>query len=217
MKLISVNISQPEPVEINGDTVSTGINKIPQTKRIWLNKMNLVGDGQADLTVHGGEFQAIYSYPIEHYSHWQTLLGKASLPHGSFGENFTVSGLLETDVYVGDVFKVGSAVIQVTMPRTPCFKLANKLDNTAIIKDFLWSGYSGFYHKVIEEGEVGAGDDITLLAHDEQSISIRAALGLYKLKEGNAAALSHALKIDSLAPLFVTAFSERLAKLDTDE
>ncbi len=216
MKLISVNVSHPQPVEINGDTVLTGINKVPQTKRIWLNKINLDGDGQADLTVHGGEFQAVYSYPVEHYAHWQTVLGKASLPYGSFGENFTVSGLLETDVYVGDIFKVGSAVIQATMPRIPCFKLANKLNSTDIIKDFLWSGYSGFYHKVIEEGEVGAGDDITLLEHDAQSISIRAALGLYKLKEGDAAALSHALKIKSLAPLFVTAFSERLAKLDAD-
>ena len=217
MKLISVNISQPESIAINGDAVLTGINKVPQNERIWLNKINLVGDGQADLTVHGGEFQAVYSYPIEHYAHWQTFLDKESLPYGTFGENFTVSGLLETDVYVGDIFKVGGAIIQATMPRIPCFKLANKLNNTAIIKDFLWSGYSGFYHKVIEEGEVGAGDEIVLLEHDEQSISIRAALGLYKLNEGDTVDLSHALTIKSLAPLFVTAFNERLAKLDTDE
>jgi MOSC domain-containing protein YiiM len=216
MKLLSVNISQPESIQINGDTVSTGINKQPQTERIWLNKLNLVGDGQADLTVHGGEFQAVYSYPIEHYAHWQTLLGKASLPYGSFGENFTVSGLLETDVYVGDIFKVGSAIIQATMPRIPRFKLANKLDNTAIIKDFLWSGFSGFYHKVIEEGEVGAGDAITLIERDEQSISIRSALGLYKLKEGDTTALEHALKIKSLSPLFREAFSDRLAQLEAE-
>jgi len=216
MKLISVNISQPASIEINGDAVLTGIHKVPQNKRIWLNKINLAGDGQADLTVHGGEFQAVYSYPIEHYAHWQKFLGSQSLPYGTFGENFTVSGLLETDVYMGDIFKVGGAIIQATMPRIPCFKLAHKLDNTAIIKDFLWSGYSGFYHKVIEEGEVGAGDEITLLARDEQSISIRAALGLYKLNEGDAAALSYALNIKSLAPLLVNAFNERLAKLDTD-
>jgi MOSC domain-containing protein YiiM len=216
MKLISVNVYQPESIAINGDAVLTGINKVPQNLRIWLNKINLVGDGQADLTVHGGEFQAVYSYPIEHYAHWQKCLGKESLPYGTFGENFTVSGLLETEVYVGDIFKVGGAVIQATMPRIPCFKLANKLDNTAIIKDFLWSGYSGFYHKVIEEGEVGAGDEITLLERDEHSISIRAALGLYKLKEGDAEALIHALTIKSLAPLFVNAFNERLANLNTD-
>jgi MOSC domain-containing protein YiiM len=216
MKLISVNISQPESIQINGDAVLTSIDKVPQSKRIWLNKVNLVGDGQADLTVHGGEFQAVYSYPIEHYAHWQKYLAKEALAYGTFGENFTVSGLLETTVYVGDIFKVGGALIQATMPRIPCFKLANKLNNTAIIKDFLWSGYSGFYHKVIEEGEVGAGDQITLLERDEKSISIRAALGLYKLNEGDVTALSHALKIKSLAPLFVDAFSERLAKLDAD-
>jgi MOSC domain-containing protein YiiM len=210
MKLLSVNVSQPESIQINGDAVLTGINKQPQSKRIWLNKLNLFGDGQADLTVHGGEFQAVYSYPVEHYAHWQQVLGKAALPYGTFGENFTVSGLLETDVYVGDIFQVGGAVIQATMPRIPCFKLANKLDNTAIISDFLWSGFSGFYHKVIEEGEVGAGDEITLIERDKDSISIRSALGLYKLKEGDATALKYALNIESLAPLFREAFSARL-------
>ncbi len=95
MKLVSVNVSQPESIKINGDAVLTGINKKPQTSRIWLNKINLVGDGQADLTVHGGEFQAVYSYPIEHYPHWQKILGKESLAYGTFGENLSVSGLLE--------------------------------------------------------------------------------------------------------------------------
>jgi MOSC domain-containing protein YiiM len=216
MKLISVNVSQPEPIEINGNIVLTSINKTPKTNRIWLNKINLAGDGQADSTVHGGEFQAVYSYPFEHYAHWQQMLGRESLPYGTFGENFTVSGLLETNVYVGDIFKVGDAVIQATMPRTPCFKLANKLNNTAIITDFLWSGFSGFYHKVIEEGEVGAGDEITLLQHDEHSISIRTALGLYKLKEGDAAALTHALNIKNLPPLLMEKLSNRLTKLATE-
>lgn len=213
MKLISVNTSLPESIKISGNMVSTAINKTPQDKRTWLRKLNLLGDEQSDLTVHGGEFQAVYSYPFEHYAHWQQVLGKESLPYGTFGENFTVSGLLEDSVYVGDIFKVGGAVLQATMPRIPCFKLANKLGNAAIIKDFLWSGHSGFYHKVIEEGEVGAGDTITRLEHDEQSISIRAALGLYKLKEGNAAALVHALKVKSLPPLLAKAFSKRLVKL----
>lgn len=216
MKVISVNTSIPEPIEINGKVVSTGIYKKPQDNRIWLSKLNLSGDGQADLSVHGGEFQAVYSYPSEHYAHWQQMLNKQTLPYGTFGENFTVAGLLEEEVYVGDEFKVGSAVIQATMPRIPCFKLAHKLGSIDIIKDFLWSGRSGFYHKVIEEGEVGTGDTITRVAHDDRSISIRAALGLYKLKEGNAAALRHALQIDSLAPLFREAFSKRLEKLEAD-
>lgn len=213
MKLVSINTSRTESVDINGKAFRTGINKTPQDKRIWLSKLSLSGDEQADLKVHGGEFQAVYSYPIEHYAHWQKQLSKEALPYGTFGENFSVSGLLEIDVYIGDIFKIGSAVVQATMPRIPCFKLANKLDNSAIIKDFLWSGYSGFYHKVIEEGEVGAGDEITLIDHDAHSISIRTALGLYKLKEGDAAALDRALKIVSLPPLLAEAFTDRLAKL----
>lgn len=217
MKLVSINVSQVDPVVINEKQVLTGINKTPQNKRVWLSKLGLAGDEQADLTVHGGEFQAIYSYPLEHYTHWQKILSKTLLPHGTFGENFTVSGLLEDNVYVGDIFKVGSAVIQATMPRTPCLKLANKLGNTAIIKDFLWSGHSGFYHKVIKEGEVGADDAITLLERDYQSINIREALGLYKLKEGNADELRKALSINSLPPLLAEAFSKRLIKLEADD
>lgn len=213
MKLVSVNIAKPEAVNINGQHVLTGINKKPQSEPIWLGKLNLVGDGQADLTVHGGEFQAVYSYPVEHYAFWQKELNQASLPHGTFGENFTVSGLLETDVYVGDIFKVGDAVIQATMPRIPCFKFGNKVGKPDILEKFLFSGYSGFYHKVIEEGEVAAGDQIELIDRDTNSISIRKALGLYKLKEGDVTSLSHALTIQSLPPLLRENYESRLEKL----
>ncbi len=213
MKLVSINIGKPEAVNINGQSVLTGINKKPQSEPIWLAKLNLMGDGQADLTVHGGEFQAVYSYPIEHYAYWEKELNQASLPYGTFGENFTVSGLLETDVYVGDMYKVGHAVIQTTMPRIPCFKFGNKVGKPDILEKFLFSGYSGFYHKVIEEGEVIAGDEIKLIDRDANSISIRKALGLYKLKEGDIASLSHALTIQSLPPLLRENFESRLEKL----
>jgi len=213
MKLLSVNVSMPKIVEINGNQVLTAIYKTPQNHRIWLTKNNLIGDGQADLAVHGGEFQAAYSYPVEHYSHWQQVLGRNVLPYGTFGENFTVSGLLEDSVYVGDIFKIGDAVVQATMPRIPCFKFGHKVGKPDILQQFLTSGRSGFYHKVIEAGEVGAGDKITLLEHDSNSISIRAALGLQKLEEGDAAALQHALSIKSLPPLLNTIYSQRLAEM----
>ncbi len=213
MKLVSVNIAKPEAVNINGQTVLTGINKKPQSEPVWLGKLNLVGDGQADLTVHGGEFQAVYSYPVEHYAFWQKELNQASLPYGTFGENFTVSGLLETDVHVGDIFKVGNAVIQATMPRIPCFKFGNKVGKPDILEKFLFSGFSGFYHKVIEEGEVAAGDQIKLIDRDTNSISIRKALGLYKLKEGDVTSLKHALTIQSLPPLLRENYESRLEKL----
>ena len=182
MQLISVNTATPTLVEINGIQVNTGIYKKPQSGKIWLSKSNLAGDGQADLTVHGGEFQAVYSYPVEHYAYWQKVLDKSTLPYGTFGENFTVSDLLEDDVYVGDVFSVGSAVIQATMPRIPCFKFGHKIGKPDILPMFLHSGRSGFYHKVIEEGEVGAGDAIHRLDRPAHSISIRMALGLQKLE-----------------------------------
>lgn len=212
MQLVSVNVALPQAIEINGKLTDTAINKTPQEKRIWLSKLNLAGDKQADLTVHGGEFQAVYSYPVEHYAHWQKMLVSAPLPHGTFGENFTVSGLLERDVYVGDIFKVGGALVQATMPRIPCFKLANKLGDIAIIKEFLWSGRSGFYHKVIEEGEVGSGDKIELIERGDNSISIRSALGLYKLKEASAEQLAQALQIKALPPLLRENFKRQLGK-----
>lgn len=213
MKLLSVNVSLPKTVNINGNSVLTGIDKIPQNHRVWLSTTNLAGDGQADLTVHGGEYQAAYSYPFEHYAHWQHVLGKEALPYGTFGENFTVSGLLENTVYVGDIFKIGDAVVQATMPRIPCFKFGHKVGKPDILQQFLTSGRSGFYHKVIEAGEVGAGDSITLLEHDSKSISICNALGLQKLEEGDAATLEHALRIKSLPPLLKSIFSQRLEEM----
>jgi MOSC domain-containing protein YiiM len=214
MKLISVNIAMPSRFEINGNSVLTGIYKTPQNNRIWLSTTNLAGDGQADLTVHGGEFQAVYSYPYEHYAHWQQVLGKDTLPYGTFGENFTVSGLLEDNVYIGDIFKIGDAVVQATMARIPCFKFGHKVGKPDILSQFLTSGRSGFYQKVIEEGEVGAGDSIRRLEHDPNSISIRTALGLQKLGEGDASLLQRALSIKSLPPLLTEIYTQRLAEMN---
>lgn len=213
MQLISVNTAMPALVEINGNQVNTGIYKMPQTDRVWLSNTHLAGDGQADLTVHGGEFQAVYSYPVEHYTYWQKVLGKSSLPYGTFGENFTVSGLLEDEVYVGDVFSVGSAVIQATMPRIPCFKFGHKIGKPDILPMFLNSGRSGFYHKVIQEGYVQAEDAIVRIAHDPYSITIRRALGLQKLDEGDIEALQHALAIKQLPPLLRQVYHQRIDSL----
>lgn len=215
MQLISVNTATPTIVDINGIQVNTGIYKKPNSGKIWLSKSNLAGDGQADLTVHGGEFQAVYSYPVEHYAYWQKVLDKSTLPYGTFGENFTVSGLLEDDVYVGDVFSVGSAVIQATMPRIPCFKFGHKIGKPDILPMFLLSGRSGFYHKVIEEGEVGAGDAIHRLDRPAHSISIRMALGLQKLEEGDEHTLEQALRIEVLPPLLRKTYQQRLQKMRT--
>ncbi|OYY50985.1 MAG: MOSC domain-containing protein [Methylophilales bacterium 28-44-11] len=213
MKLMSVNVGMPTQVEINGNQVNTGIYKTPQTGKVWLGKTNLTGDGQADLTVHGGEFQAAYSYPVEHYSYWEKTLGKSSLSYGMFGENFTVSGMLEDEIYVGDTFAIGEAIVEATMPRIPCFKFGHKIGQPDILEKFLVSGRSGFYHRVIQEGFVQAGDQIQRLSHDPNSITIRRALGLQKLEEGDMEAIEHALEIKHLPPLLRQVYQQRLRLL----
>lgn len=191
----------PREVQINDHSVLTGIYKEPVTGPVWLGHLTLAGDGQADLTVHGGQFQAAYTYPMEHYAHWEKVLGKNNLPPGTFGENFTTSGLLENEICVGDVLRIGEAHVQVTMPRLPCFKFAHKVGHPAILKEFLHSGYSGFYHSVLQEGFVKAGDEIELLKRDPNGITIRQILGMQKLGEGDAALLNRALEMPSLPPL----------------
>ncbi len=200
MKLLSVNVALPREVEINGNPVATGIYKDPVSGPVWLGRLQLAGDGQADLTVHGGEFQAAYSYPVEHYAHWAQVMGRESFPHGMFGENFTISGLLEDAVCIGDIWRIGEARVQVTMPRLPCFKFGHKIGRPAILKEFLHSGHSGFYHRVLTEGSVKAGDEIELLERDPRGITVRRMLGMQKLGEGDAASVRQALEIDCLPP-----------------
>jgi len=200
-KLLSVNVALPHTVEINGQPVRTGIFKAPVAGPVWLGRLTLAGDGQADLTVHGGEYQAAYIYPAEHYSHWEKVVGAPKFPPGMFGENFTVSGLLEDGVCIGDVWRIGQAQVQVTMPRVPCFKFGHKIGRPTILKEFLHSGRSGFYHRVLTEGTVTAGDPIELLERHPIGVTVRQMLGMQKLGEGDAAALRRALEIECLPPV----------------
>jgi MOSC domain-containing protein YiiM len=211
MQIISINVAMPKTVEINGGSVLTAIYKEPVANSVWLGKLGLTGDGQADLTVHGGEHQAVYSYPYEHYQHWQNRLNTTPLRLGTFGENFTVSGLFESEICVGDILSIGEAMVQVTMPRIPCFKFGHKISHPEILDEFLRSGKSGFYQRVLTEGYVKVGDQINLVARDTNQISIRTALGLQKLDEGDATLLEQALKIQSLAPLLKDIFEKRLS------
>lgn len=218
MQLISLNIAEPKIVVIKNQPVLTGIYKLPVTRAVWLGKLGLVGDGQADKTVHGGVHQAVYTYPIEHYAYWQTTLSLPELPYGTFGENLTISGLNEDDIHVGDVLQIGEATIQVTMPRIPCFKFGHKIGRPDILEPFLMSGKSGFYQRVLTEGYVKAGDEISILERDPQAISIRTALILQKLaldllKENPENILKKALKVESLAPLLKEIYAQRLAAL----
>ncbi len=213
MKLLSVNVSQPRTVEIRDRAVLTGIYKEPVVaSRIQVRKLGLDGDGQADLTVHGGEYQALYGYPHEHYAHWQAELGVASLGCGTFGENLTTSGLLETEVCIGDVHRIGSVLLQVTSARIPCFKLGHKLNRPDILKPFLQSGRSGFYYKVLQEGTVAQDDEIQVEEKDPQGITVRALLGVQRLGEPSRETMERAVQIKALAPIVRNELSEKLQK-----
>lgn len=171
MKVVSVNAGKPREARWRGRIVTSAIWKSPVAGRVPVGKLNLEGDGQADLAVHGGHEKAIYVYPSEHYAYWRALLGH--LPWGAFGENLTTEGLVEDEVRIGDRLRVGSALLEVTQPRTPCVKLAMRFQRPAIVREFARSRRSGFYCSVIEEGEVSAGDPIARgeRAHDMPSIA----------------------------------------------
>jgi MOSC domain-containing protein YiiM len=214
MKLISLNTGLPREVTWNRRVVTTGIFKQPVEGRIALRTLNLDGDRQADLTVHGGVHKAVYCYPIEHYSFWHDALPGRELPMASFGENFTTSGLAEDSVHVGDRFAVGSAEVIVTQPRMPCYKLGVRFQSDEMVKRFLASGLTGFYVAVTREGDVGAGDEIKVLSRDRNAVSIAEITRLYVTKRYHAAdldSIQRALEVDALPDSWKNYFRERLA------
>lgn len=159
-RLASVNLATERSVRYGPLVVRTGIFKEPAAGRVRLRRLGLDGDFQADPSVHGGPAKAAYAYPSEHYPYFRDMLGRQDLSYGFFGENFTTEGLLEDGVRPGDVFRVGTALVRVTTPRSPCFKLGAKAGSPAFVAAFLRSRRLGFYLAVVEEGEVGAGDAI---------------------------------------------------------
>ena len=211
MKLLSVNVAQPKTVSFNGRTYDTGIYKSAIAGPVALRKLNLAGDGQGDLKNHGGEFQAVYCYTYEHYAYWATELARDDFAFGQFGENLTTEGLLENEVCIGDTFRIGEAVVQVTQPRVPCYKLADKLGISGFDKRFLRANRSGFYLRVLEEGDVKAGDSIALISKDAIAMTVaevNAALYLDK----DAAAAERARQITALSPGWKRSFEKLLAR-----
>jgi MOSC domain-containing protein YiiM len=177
MKIVSVNVGLPRGVTWQGKVVTTVIFKEPVEAPVMMRKLNLDGDGQADLTVHGGVKKAVYVYPSEHYDYWRKDLPGVDLPWGMFGENFTTQGLLEEAVYIGDGFRIGETEVIVTEPRMPCYKLGIKFGRADIIKRFLASRRTGFYFAVAREGRVRAGDAAELIRREQEEISVATSLG----------------------------------------
>jgi MOSC domain-containing protein YiiM len=213
MKLLSVNVSLPRDVPYRGETLRTGIYKQPVQGRVMLRELNLDGDGQADLEAHGGHDKAVYAYPYEHYAYWSRELGRRDFSFGQFGENFTTEGLLEEEVFIGDVYRIGDAIVEVTQPRAPCYKLAHKMSMPTFVKLFTKAERIGFYLAVVQEGEVGAGDTITRIMAGPEQMSVREVFHLLYFDKHNAAQARRALRIPALS----AAWRESLEKIAAGE
>lgn len=214
MKIVSVNVGLPRLLAWGGATFKTGIFKNPVEGRVMLRKTNLDGDRQADLSVHGGPDKAVYGYPIEHAADWNAEIPALAVNPGSFGENFTTEGLLETSVWVGDQYRIGSAVVRVTTPRLPCFKLAAKFRREDILMQFVRTGRCGFYFSVLEEGEVEAGDQFELLWREEVTLTIAEVNRLYTAKSPDRETLRQSLEVTLLPASWRDRFRARLAAID---
>lgn len=178
MRVISVNVGQPRTVTWRAQSVATSIWKHPVAGAVFVAGVNLAGDDQADRRVHGGTAKAVYAYPTEHYAYWRSQLPDAELPWGAFGENLSVEGLLETNVGVGDRYRIGSAEFVVTQPRSPCFKLGIRFGRDDMVKRFLASRRSGFYLAIAREGQLEAGDAIHQISRDDEAITIAQIVGI---------------------------------------
>ncbi len=210
----SVNVGLPREVEWRGRRVLTSIWKSPIEGRVPVRTLNLDGDRQSDLSVHGGPEKAVYVYPSEHYAFWRTELPNAELSWGAFGENLTIEGLLEPDARIGDRIRIGSAEFAITQPRMPCFKLGIRFSRDDIIKRFLQSGRTGFYLAVLREGDVGAGDRIERIAQNDRGVSVADIAALYGSDSRNQDLLRRAVDTSALPEDWRDYFRKRLWKAD---
>ena len=215
MKLLSVNVSLPKEITMKGKMVRTGIFKEPVEGRVKVKTLNIEGDGQADLIGHGGPFRAVYVYSFDNYAYWERELRRTDFTFGQFGENLTVEGMGDKEVHVGDTFRIGTALFQVTQPRVPCYKLAIKMGVEGFYNQILESGRLGFYFRVLEEGDVGAGDVIERTKVDPTGMTIIEVNKLMYYDKDNLEGARRSLDIEALSPGWRTTFEGRLAKAET--
>jgi len=215
MQVISVNVGFPREVIWKGRPVLTGIFKEPVEGRIRLRSLNLDGDQQADLTVHGGVDKAVYAYPVEHYDYWRHELPEMDLPWGMFGENFTIEGVLEDAVNIGDRFRIGTAVVMVTQPRMPCYKLDIRFGRADMVKRFLAGRRSGFYFSVIQEGEVGVGDTLEVIDRDDHQITVTDIVCLYARESDDLNLLHRVTQLQALPASWRHYFKQQLDDVES--
>jgi len=210
MRLIALNVARPRLAVYGDQTVSTGIFKQPVSGPVRLRCLNLDGDRQADLAVHGGPFKAVYAYPSEHYDFWREQLPGTQLPPGMFGENFTTEGLFERDLHIGDRLQIGTALIMVRQPRIPCYKLALKFRRQDILERFFRSGRSGFYFSVEQEGVVESGNSFEFLSRETEAITISEVNVLFAEEKYNRTLLERALATPALPEYWRDYFRKRV-------
>ncbi len=213
MRIESLNVGMPRLVEHKGEQVWTGIFKVATDLPLMVRKLNIDGDQQADLSVHGGIDKAVYAFPREHYAYYQQQLEQQEYPPGQFGENLTTRGLVESRVHIGDRFLAGGALFEVSQPRSPCYKFAIRMGTAEALALFINSARTGFYLRVLREGEIRAGDPIELEYANTDAPTVEAVHRLYYLDRRNLAGLEQAVQCDRLAPGFRNEFRARLEKL----
>jgi MOSC domain-containing protein YiiM len=214
MKLLSVNAGLPREIFHEGRMIHTGIFKAPVDGPVRVNALNVDGDQQADLSVHGGPSKAVYVYPAEHYPFWQKELPEVEFPFGSFGENLSSEGLLERDLNIGDRLCVGTVELVVTEPRLPCYKLGVKFKRDDMVKRFLKSRRTGFYCAVLREGVLEAGDAIHFLSRDEHHVTVADITRLYAFDKSDYATMRRAMEVRALSESWRGYFRQRLEKID---
>ena len=208
--IISVNVGTPREVAWQGKSITTGIFKEPVDAPVMMRTLNLDGDRQADLTVHGGADKAVYAYPAEHYEYWRNELPGVDLPWGVFGENVTTEGLLEDALYIGDRFRIGEAEVIVTQPRLPCYKLGVKFGHADMVKKFLSSRRTGFYLAVLREGMIKAGDGFELVDRDAQHVTVADITRLYAFERDDLVTLRRAVKVEALPESWRSYFEHQI-------
>ena len=212
MRIVSVNVGLPREVTWQGKVITTGIFKKPIKGAVMLRSLNLDGDKQADLSVHGGVDKAVYAYPVEHYEYWREQLPDMNLPWGMFGENLTTEGLIEDTIYIGDRFRIGEAEVMVTQPRLPCYKLGIKFGRADMVKKFLSSRRTGFYFAVLREGMVEAGNLIEPMGRGEQGVSVADITRVFAFEKDDLTTLQRAVSTEALPQNWKDYFQDRIQK-----
>jgi MOSC domain-containing protein YiiM len=211
MKVLTVSVGTPQIVQPEPDSfVSTAIYKEPVNGRVKVGELNLEGDAQADLTVHGGWSKAVYAYPSEHYEFWRRELPLTPIGEAQFGENLTTEGLLETEVFIGDKLRIGTAEFVVTQPRMPCYKLGIKFGRADMPRRFLKSRRSGIYLAVLKTGELGAGDEIEFISRDENKVAVADLVRLYVVDKDDVETMKRAVNVEALPDGWKDAFRQRI-------